>query len=101
MKLLFRAVIIATLLGLASTYSFGQSGPLKAGRSDTVMNILKHYKGERVQLILDSGKVLTGTVALVAAPWLQLSNLQDRAFVGADAVVRVSDIAAVLARKPR
>ena len=87
------AVLTALLAGLPASLP---ADPLAIDAGDDVGTLLNKYQGKRVTLRLVSGEELTGTVRLVSARLVHISELASREFY--DAAVVTGSIAAVIVR---
>lgn len=87
------AVLAALLAGMSASLP---ADPLAIDAGDDVGTLLNKYQGKRVTLRLVSGEEITGTVRLVSARLVHISELASREFY--DAAVVTSSIAAVIVR---
>lgn len=97
MRPVARAAVLAVLLaGTLAVHVHAHADPLAIDAGDDVGTLLNKYQGKRVTLRLVSGEELTGTVRLVSARLVHISELASREFY--DAAVVTTSIAAVIVR---
>ncbi|HEY8242541.1 MAG TPA: hypothetical protein VII68_03705 [Casimicrobiaceae bacterium] len=90
------AIALAAALAVPSALAQPAAQPLAVGTDATVEKVLVAQVGKRVTLKLGPGDELTGTVKLVTAKVVHLSDVAGREFF--DAVVDTTRIVAVLVR---
>lgn len=78
-----------------SSYA-AEEKPLTIHSSDSIQSVLKRHIGRRVELLLDSGKSLTGTVKQVEVGVVHITQLAGKEFF--DAVVRTDRVSALVIR---
>ncbi|MDX1593100.1 MAG: hypothetical protein R3298_02550 [Gammaproteobacteria bacterium] len=92
-----RSITLLPILLLASALAGPvASAPLVVAEDDSVHSVLAAQQDKRVTVTLGGGKELTGTVARVNAEVVHLRELSGMEFF--DAVVALSDVAAVVIR---
>lgn len=87
---LFCAVLTFPLTGMAADMN------MEIGKSDSVITFLERNVGQRVEISLLSGEVLSGKVAAATPLTIHLTELTGKEFY--DAVIRSDAIAAVVVR---
>ncbi len=88
------AVLALHLVGAPALVAAENTPQVRA--ADTIRSMLERQAGQRVELMLQSGEILQGTVTTVGQHVMHLSRLAKRSFF--DAVVRLEAIDAVILR---
>jgi len=88
-------VCLCALLTLPST-GIAADMNMEIGKSDSVITFLERNVGQRVEISLLSGEVLSGKVAAATPLAIHLTELTGKEFY--DAVIRSDAIAAVVVR---
>ena len=88
--------IIIFITGMLLLANNACAGSPQINKDDTLQTILVAQKGKQVTVKLDSGDELTGKVGEVTAKLAVLQALSGKEFF--DAVINISDIAAMLVR---
>lgn len=101
------SLFLVTLIGIPTAFAADAAKPAAKpaaapanvfmfNRGDSIYNNLLRHKGKRVELILKSGKTLTGKLKEVGTHVIYLEQLQGRDFF--DALVQANEIVAVVMR---
>ena len=88
--------VLALCVATSSNTILAKEKKFEIRKADTIGSTLERYKGKKVELKLESGDVIKGTVAKVSQHIVHIEKLSGKDFY--DAVVRIEGINAVIFR---